>query len=184
MAEDIDQNNGNSCLIDCKYKYDILIKLRDHEHAVLWQKFNVFLGFNTIIIAIIAAIISIQKFGNTSQNTQNIAYANTVPSNFIDAALIDANFLLITIFLFFCIFLIAFVCSVFVSRILRGSNYWIEFWENKLYLTEPKITTSYTSDMGIFVDHPSSVYVASIEQSDRLILNTLTVDIEQSERCK
>ena len=57
---------------DCKYKYDILIRLRDHEHTVLWQKFNVFLGSNTIIVAIIAGVLSFQEFRGNPQTAQNI----------------------------------------------------------------------------------------------------------------
>ena len=108
------QTEDNACIDDCKYKYNILMNLRDHEHTVLWQKFNVFLGFNTIIIAIIAAVISFQK--------SEIIY----PQNILEIYLSP-----VIIFTFMCIFFIACTCSVFVSRILKGSDYWIDFWENR-----------------------------------------------------
>ncbi len=125
---------------DCKYKYDILIRLRDHEHTVLWQKFNVFLGSNTIIVAIIAGVLSFQEFRGNPQTAQNI---------------IESTFSPIAIFTFWCIFSIAFISSIFMSRILKGSDYWIDFWERKLYFSESKITLPSASNVGIFVDHPS-----------------------------
>jgi len=140
MIPDNNQVKEHVSFETSKYKYDILMNLRDHEHTILWQKFNVFLGFNTIIIAIIAAVISLQK--SAIINPQNLFESYLSP---------------VILFTFMCIFAIAFVCSVFVSRILKGSDYWIDFWEGKLYASESDISPAADHVFGIFVDHPSRV---------------------------
>ena len=121
-----------------EYKYSILLDLRDHEHTILWQKFNVFLGFNTIIIAIIAAVVTLQNNMNTSGEV--ISFTDFKP---------------VVLLLFCIIFFIGFVCSIYISRILKGSDFWIDFWERKLYGNESKISTDSSVSLTIFSDHPS-----------------------------
>jgi len=121
-----------------QYKYSILLNLRDHEHTVLWQKFNVFLGFNTIIIAVIAAIITLQRDINPSSS-----------SSFLFDLKPDL------LILFVAIFFMAYLCSIFISRILKGSDFWIDVWERKLYVSECAISTDTNTRLSIFSDHAS-----------------------------
>ncbi|MFA4860916.1 hypothetical protein [Methanoregula sp.] len=134
--------NHEECLEDNlknnQYKYLILLNLRDHEHTILWQKFNVFLAFNTIIIAVIAAVISLQN--NSKDGPPTATIMDLKPE----------------VLIIFCIiFFVGFVCSIFISRILKGSDYWIEFWENKLYNFEKIVSPDNQKGVCIFYNHPS-----------------------------
>lgn len=134
-----------------QYKYSILLNLRDHEHKVLWQKFNVFLGFNTILIAVIAAVISLHKD------------SNTVPDSGLTYGLPFEVFLLFT-----CIFFIAYLSSIFLFNILKGSNFWITFWETKLTSSEVIISTDANPLINIFGDHASRV-IQKIKERIKLL---------------
>jgi len=146
----IDEN-----LKEKQYKYSILLNLRDHEHSVLWQKFNVFLGFNTITIAVIAAVLSFQKFSTPTTTP-------TTPISF------PFGFPIEVFVLFTFIFAIAFLSSVFLLIILKGSNFWINFWESKLYSSEFFVSSDGLSPIEIFHDHASRVKQKIKDQKEKL----------------
>lgn len=135
------QKNREDHLDGNQYKYSILVDLRDHEHTILWQKFNVFLAFNTIIIGVIAATISFQDSMKTQGST---------PSSFFGIKP--------EIWGLFCIiFFIAYLCSIYISRILKGSDFWIDVWENKLFISEIAISKETYPILSIFSDHASRI---------------------------
>jgi len=155
------QNSPKDYLNEKQYKYSILLDLRDHEHSVLWQKFNVFLGFNTITIAVIAAVLSFQKF---STNTMSFPFGLPIE----------------VFFLLTLIFVIAFISSVFLLIILKGSNFWINFWETKLYSSELFVSSDRLSPIEIFHDHASRVKQKIKDQKEKLSYLNHELQINQN----
>lgn len=144
-----------------RYKYDILLRLRDHEHTVLWQKFNVFLVFNSIIVTMLSAVLIL--FKNDNPIIQIFSNGSTVALN--NATQYD--FSLETLCLFIgCVSIAAFLCSTFSFRILKGSNFWIDFYEYKLRVYEEKTADFSDSKSIIFNDHPSLLLEQIADKGD------------------
>jgi hypothetical protein len=135
-----------------RYKYDILLRLRDHEHTVLWQKFNVFLLFNSIMITILSAVLILFKGEITL--VQN-AYFSSI--NIGENALQSSLPPVLLSFIIWCVSLVAYLCSLFSFWILKGSNFWIDFYEGKLHKYEKETTEDCNFESLIFGDHPTSI---------------------------
>ena len=174
MSELKIKRTSNKKIENWRYKYDILLRLRDHEHTVLWQKFNVLLIFNSIMITILSAILILFKSEITL--VQN-AYFNSI--NIGENALESGLPPVLLFFIISCISLVAYLCSIYSFRILKGSDFWIDFYEGKLRLYEKETSDERKNESLIFGDHPTYIR----KQIDN-ILDTPNLSEEDIEKLK
>ena len=141
-----------------KYGYDVLIKLRNHEHTILWTKFNYYLVINSIVLVFLSAIFS--NLGKTewtgNETINNITF---VAMNSLSTQQPIQHVYPIFIVLIIVSFL-GFFIALISSRILMGSNFWINYWEHKLSIIESKAmkdANSKRSELKFFREHPSLI---------------------------